>query len=139
MSDLYIWWTSNDDWDRVSMLRSGEVALPSWPLYLTRVFASRGAPSNAERILAHPMLGEVNIEMVVGSPEHTISIGAVGIVVRAEDVAAVIPLPGFVTDTQMNFVARAPFIETEDTAADREDSDGRVVPLRRAVPGERTK
>ena len=115
MSDLFVWWTSADDWDRANTLLSGCV-LPQWPGYLHRSFQVRGMPANLERIVASSEFGAVQIQMVVGTPEHTISVGAVGIVIRAKDVPLVAILPGFLTDTQMNLVSDLALLKADDRA-----------------------
>jgi len=98
---LCIWWTSPRD----CALIGGE-PLPHWPRYLREQYTSRLGRSGRGRLwIAEGMKTSVDPWPDTMIARIIVSESAAGIVIHSADAALIAGLPGFITDTRLNFIA----------------------------------
>lgn len=104
MSNYYIWWLDQ----RACELIQERKLLPKLPDYLFGEYRSRLGRPGRGRLWIASEIPIKEIEWDESKPAARIADSYGGIVIRGSDAALVFPLPGFLTDLEMNFINELP-------------------------------
>lgn len=96
---LYIWWLSQEECEAI-----GDFLDSSVPSYIRSEYLSRFGRPGRGRLWADPEMGIEEIQWNINKPASRLAEKRGGIVIKEKDVAYIFYKPGFVTDTELNFV-----------------------------------
>lgn len=121
--NVYIWWTDQNSAELTLALMPGKGVFPSWPKYLQRKFVSRLGRNGRGRLWVDRLtLGEVDMTAAFDTDTprfRELAEHWAGVAIHRRDLHHVLCLPGFVSDTDGNWITRAvyqgdeePFVST---------------------------
>lgn len=96
-----IWWTSQRDCE---LIEERELFSETIPDYIRVEYRSRLGRNGRGRLWVHESLSANDIEWDASKPASRLAEERGGIVIHKEDSQHVFGLPGFLTDTKLNFI-----------------------------------
>lgn len=106
---VYVWWTDQHAAELTAALMPVSGTFASWPDYLQVEFASRLGRDGRGRLWVNPSLGAVDMGAAFATDKPRFrKLGEHwgGIAINRRDIHHVLSLPGFVTDTEGNWITR---------------------------------